>query len=167
MRAGSIVITHPSGWEQQVELDKRTIRVGSASDCDCILASADIAPHHATLACDERDRLVVEICGENIYGQGGLRLTFNLSQITRRRELAWFGDYVLSYQPAMWEQQTEPLRLADLPPNERAVGGAATATQANADQTLLRALLGQNPAGNAHEAPTLAMPLLALAAGDA
>jgi hypothetical protein len=164
MHAGSIVITHPNGSEQPLELNEGTIYVGSASDCDLVLAGSDIAPHHATLTYDERGRLVVEICGENIVGQGGMRLTFNLSRITRRRELAWFGDYVLSYQPATWERHTQPLRLADLPAGERALN---TVARHLADETmLLSTLLAHGPADHSHEAATLAMPLIALAAGD-
>jgi hypothetical protein len=162
MQAGSIVITHPNGSQQQLELSEGAVSVGSAPDCDLILTGAEIAPHHALLAYDERGRLVVEIRGENIVGQGGMRLTFNLSQIARPRELAWFGDYVLSYQPATWERQTQPLRLADLPAGDRA---QSTAVRRLADETmLLHTLLGHSPSNHSHEAATLAMPLMALAA---
>ena len=165
MQAGSIVITHPNGSEEQLGLGTDALYVGSAPDCDIILIGCDIAPRHAVIICDERDRLIVEICGENIVGQGGMRLTFNLSQIARRRELAWFGDYVLSYQPTTWESNTQPLRLADLPSSERTL---STAVRRLADETmLLGMLLGNNPAGHSHEAATLPMPLMALAAGDA
>jgi hypothetical protein len=162
MHAGIIVITHPNGLEQQLELNEGIACIGSAPDCDVILCGAEIAPHHATIACDERDRLVVEIRGEDIAGQGGIRLTFNLSQVTRRRELAWFGDYVLSYQPATWERPTQPLRLADLPASERPLS-AVVRRLAN-ETMLLSALLGQSPADNSHDAPTLALPLMTLAA---
>ena len=107
------------GLEQELELNEGMVSVGSAPGCDVVLAGAEIAPHHATIACDERGRLVIEIRGENVAGQGGMRLTFNLGQVTRRRELAWFGAYVLCYQPATWDRQTQPLRLADLPADER------------------------------------------------
>jgi hypothetical protein len=167
MRAGTIIVTHPNGFERELALGAGALRVGSAPGCDLVLAGIGIAPHHATIACDEQGRLVIEICGENILGQGGMRLTFNLSQIARRRDLAWFGDYVVSYQPATWQRQTQPLSPADLPLEERAVG-QAPATQRSADETsLLRALLGQGLAGSSHEAATLAMPLMALAACDA
>jgi hypothetical protein len=165
MQAGSIVITHPNGSEEQLELGTHAMYVGSAPDCDIILVGCDIAPRHAVIVCDERDRLVVEVCGENIVGQGGMRLTFNLSQIARRRELAWFGDYVLSYQPATWESSTQPLSLADLPSSDRALS-AAVRRLAN-ETMLLSTLLGNNPAGHSHEAITRPMPLMALAAGDA
>jgi hypothetical protein len=130
-----------------------------------ILSGADIAPHHATLACDERGRLVVEICGENMLGQGGIRLTINLSKITRRRDLARFGDYVVTYVPAAWELLTQPLHLADLPASEQAVGAPPTAQPSIDETSLLRTLLGQSLADGSPEAVTLAMPLMALAAG--
>jgi hypothetical protein len=165
MRAGTIIVTHPNGFERELALGEATLCMGSAPDCDLVLAEPDIAPHHATIACDEQGRLVLEICGENIVGQGGMRLTFNLSQIARRRDLAWLGDYVVSYQPAMWDRQTQPLRLADLPPCERAL---STAVRRMADETmLLCSLLGYSPTDHSNEATTLAMPLMALAACDA
>jgi Inner membrane component of T3SS, cytoplasmic domain len=168
MQAGNLVITNPNGPEQRLELGEGAVYVGSAPNCDLVLVGSDIAPHHATIVCDERGRLVVEICGENFVGQGGMRLTFNLSQIARRRELAWIGNYVLSYQPATWECQTQPLRLADASASDRAVGGAAPTAQRSTDETsLLHTLLGQSLAGHSHEAATLAMPLMALAACDA
>jgi hypothetical protein len=165
MRSGSIVITHPNGLEQELPLGEDSLRMGSAPDCDLVLAGAEIVPHHATITYDERGRLVVEICGDNIVGQGGMRLTFNLSQIARRRDLVWFGDYVVSYCPATWDRRTQPLCQADLPAGERTLG---TAAQRLADETvLLCALLGQSPAGQSHAAATLEMPLLALAVCDA
>ena len=168
MQAGSLIVTHPNGSEQQLELSEGTVYVGSAPSCDLVLVGSDIASHHATIVCDERGRLIVEICGETITGQGGMRLTFNLSHIARRRELAWLGDYVLSYQPATWECQTQPLRLTNLRASEQAVGDAAPTAQRSADETpLLRALLGQSLTGHSHEATTLAMPMMALAACDA
>jgi hypothetical protein len=166
MLSGSIVITHPNGFEQELLLGPGSLRVGSAPDCDLVLAGADIAPHHATIACDERDRLVVEICGENMLGQGGMRLTFNLAQITRRRDLAWFGDYVVSYQPASWDHQTQPLRQADVPVSERAVGATPTAQRCCDETSLLHTLLGQSFVQCSYAATTQAMPLMALAAYD-
>jgi hypothetical protein len=162
MQAGSIVITHPNGLEQELELNEGIVSVGSAPGCDIVLAGAEIAPHHATIACDERGRLVIEIRGENVAGQGGMRLTFNLGQVTRRRELACFGDYVLCYQPATWNRQTQPLRLADLPADERTL--SATVRRLADETMLLNALLGQSTTGQSHDAPTLALPLMALAA---
>jgi hypothetical protein len=165
MQAGTIIVSHPNGFEQKLALGEAALHMGSAPDSDLVLAGNDIAPHHATIACDEQDRLVIEICGENIVGQGGMRLTFNLSQIARRRDLAWLGDYVVSYEPAAWDRQTQPLSLADVPPRERALGSAV---RRFADETmLLGALLGYSPVGHSHEAATLAMPLMALAACDA
>src|SRR5262245_1418983 len=161
MRAGTIIVTHPNGFDQELALGEATLHMGSAPDCDLVLAGNGIAPHHATIACDEQDRLVIEICGENIVGQGGMRLTFNLSQITRCRELAWLGGYVLSYQPATWVRQTQPLSLADVPPRDRALGAAVRRL---ADETmLLSTLLGYSAADHPYEAATLAMPRMALA----
>jgi hypothetical protein len=49
MQAGSIVITHANGSEQQLELGEGTVYVGSAPDCDLVLDGAEIAPHHAAM----------------------------------------------------------------------------------------------------------------------
>jgi FHA domain-containing protein len=168
MRTGSILITDSNGLAQEMSLGRDHIRIGSAPDNDIVVAGAEIALHHATVTWDERGRLVVEIGAENLVGQGGMRLTFNLGQVSQRRDLAWIGDYVLSYEPAGWESRTQPLDVADLPAGVALAPEAAPAARSSADETaLLAALLGQRPIGPAetpHDAPTLAMPLLALAA---
>lgn len=164
MLSGSIVITHPNGFEHKLPLGQASLRIGSAPDCDVVLSGPDIAPYHVTLTCDDRDHLVVEISGENIVGQGGMRLTFNLAQITRRRDLAWLGDYIIRYQPASWERQTQPLRQADLPLSTRAVGATPSVQRCDDETSLLHTLLGQGFTQRSHEATTLAMPLMALAA---
>src|SRR5215467_8825011 len=119
MRSGSIRIAHPDGYKQDLPLDGGALRLGSAPDNDVIITGPGIAPHHAIIGCDASGRLVLEVRGENVAGQGGMRLTFNLNQIARRRDLAWLGDYVVSYYPATWERQTQPLRSVELPASER------------------------------------------------
>jgi hypothetical protein len=93
-----------------------------------------------------------------------MRLTFNPSQVSRRRELAWIDDYILSYQPATWDQPTQPLRRLDQPADAHE---GAPAPHRNADETaLLQTLLSQDLARQPplHEAATVTMPLIALAA---
>ena len=92
MLTGSILISHPDGREQEIPFCG-SLRIGSAPDNDLIIAGPDIAPHHATITCDDRGRLIVEIGGENIAGQGGMRLTFDPPQVAKKRTLAWIGDY--------------------------------------------------------------------------
>jgi hypothetical protein len=99
MYSGSILVTHPNGRQQEIPLNTGQLRIGSAPDNDLVIGGPDIAAHHATITCDERGRLIVAIGGENIAGQGGMRLTFNLPQISHQRALAWISDYVVSYQP--------------------------------------------------------------------
>jgi len=166
MTFGSIYVTGPNGLEQEIPLDGGQLRIGSAPGNDLVIGGPGIAPHHATLSCDAQGRLVVEIDGENVAGQGGMRLTFNLSQVSRRRELAWIDDYVLSYQPATWDQPTQPLRRPDQPADAHE---GAPAPHRNADETaLLQTLLSQDlarqPERPLHEAATVTMPLIALAA---
>jgi len=166
MLTGSILISHPDGREQEIPFCGRNLRIGSAPDNDLIIVGQGIAPHHATITCDERGRLIVEIGGENITGQGGMRLTFNLPQVAKKRTLAWIGDYVVSYQPATWEQLTQPLSLDDLPQNRGVCAPEAIPTPNRvADETdLLRALLNENvpSSGVQHEAVTLGMPVMIL-----
>jgi FHA domain len=166
MTFGSICVTGPNGLEQAIPLGGEPLRIGSAPGNDLVIGGPGIAPHHATLSCDAQGRLVVEIDAENVAGQGGMRLTFNLSQVLRRRTLAWIDDYVLSYQPVTWDQPTQPLRRADMPAD---VHDGAPAPHRNADETaLLQTLLSQDLAQHPlHEAATVTMPLIALAArGD-
>jgi pSer/pThr/pTyr-binding forkhead associated (FHA) protein len=99
MGSGSILVTHPDNIQQAIPLRSGRLRVGSAPDNDLIIAGPDIAPHHATITRDERGHLIVEVAGEDIAGQGGMRLTFNLPQLAKPRALAWIGDYVVSYRP--------------------------------------------------------------------
>ncbi len=99
MWPGSIFVTHPDNVQQALPLRSGRLRIGSAPDNDLIMAGPDIAPHHATLTCDERGQLIVEVAAEEIAGQGGMRLTCNLPQLAKPRALAWIGDYVLSYWP--------------------------------------------------------------------
>ena len=164
MLTGSILISHPDGREHEIPLCGSNLRIGSAPDNDLIIAGPDIAPHHATITCDDRGRLIVEIGGENITGQGGMRLTFNPPQVAKKRTLAWIGNYVVSYQPATWERLTQPLSLNDLPQNrDIRAPGATPAPNGSADETdLLRALLNENlpSSGVQHEAVTLGMPVM-------
>jgi hypothetical protein len=99
MWPGSIFVTHPDKVQQEFRFSGGRLRIGSAPDNDLIIAGPDIAPHHATITCDTRGRLIVEVAAENIAGQGGMRLTFNLPQLAKPRALAWIGDYVVSYRP--------------------------------------------------------------------
>jgi hypothetical protein len=99
MGSGSILVTDPDNVQQEFPFHSGRLRIGSAPDNDLIIAGPDIAPHHATITCDERGRLIVEVAAENIAGQGGMRLTFNLPQLAKPRALAWIGDYVVSYWP--------------------------------------------------------------------
>jgi hypothetical protein len=167
MRTGSIVITSPEGDKQEMPLSSGRLRIGSAADNDLVATGREIMPYHATIICDERGRLVVEIGAENLAGQGGMRLTFNLAHASRRRELAWIGDYVVSYQPPRWSRSTQPLSMAD---DTAALPQAAPAACSSSDDTtLLQALLKQSlawqPADTAsHDAATLAMPLMLLSA---
>jgi hypothetical protein len=168
MTFGSICLTGPTGLEQEIPFSGASLRIGSAPGNDLVIGGPGIAPQHATLSCDAQDHLLVEITGEHVAGQGGMRLTINLSQVARRRELAWIGEYVLSYQPASWDSPTQPLRRADLPADAHE---GAPAAQHGADetallQTLLSRDLPQPPARQPHEAVTVAMPLIALAAQD-
>ena len=167
MRIGNIVIMSAEGATQEMQLSSGCMRIGSAPDNDLIINGPDITPHHATIACDEYGRLVIEIGPENLVGQGGMRLTFNLAQVTRRRDLAWIGNYVISYQPPSWNCRTQPLALADLPANAATQPESAPTTHVSADETaLLQALLKQplawQPMNDTHEAVTLGVPMLAL-----
>lgn len=166
MTLGSICVTGPSGLEQEIPFTGDMLRIGSAPGNDLVIGGAGIAPQHATLSCDAQGRLLVEIEGENVAGQGGMRLTINLSQVVRRRALAWIGEYILSYQPATWDSPTQPLRRADLPVDAQDDAPAAhhSADETALLQTLLSRDLAQQPMLQPHEAATLAMPLIALAA---
>ena len=99
MWPGSIFVTHPDNVQQAIPFRSGRLRIGSAADNDLIMAGPDIAPHHATITRDERGQLIVEVAAEDIAGQGGMRLTFNLPQLAKPRVLAWIGDYVVSYWP--------------------------------------------------------------------
>ncbi|MFL5806863.1 MAG: FHA domain-containing protein [Roseiflexaceae bacterium] len=166
MTLGSILVTGPDGLEQEIPLGGTQLWIGSAPNNDLVIDRPSIAPHHAMLSCDPHGRLLVAIDSEHVAEQGGMHLTFNLAQVAQPRELARLGDYVLSYQPATWDRQTQPLRLADLPADAH---DGAPAPHHSADetallQTLLSQDLAQQPMYQSHEAVTLAMPLIALAA---
>jgi hypothetical protein len=168
MRAGSIIITGGQGATRELSLNGGCLRIGSAPDNDLVVAGPDIAPHHATVICDDRGRLIVEISAENLVGQGGMRLTFNLAHANRRRDLAWIGDYIISYQPPRWSHLTQPLSLADLPGDTAALPDTAPVACPSADDTtLLHTLLKQSLAWQprdeaSHEAATMSLPLMLL-----
>jgi hypothetical protein len=160
MRSGSIIIADANGIEQEMSLSRGQLRVGSAPDNDLVIAGPDIAPYHALISYDDRERLVVAITDENIIGQGGMRLTFNLAQAARRRDLAWIGDYVLSYQPPRSDSRTQPLSPVATPmvaPAERQSADDIDLLHALLDQTAGAAYMSATP-----DAITVEMPLLAL-----
>jgi hypothetical protein len=167
MTFGSILVTGPDGLNQEIPLGGTQLWIGSAPNNDLVIDGAGIAPYHAMLSCDPHGQLLVVIDSQYVAEQCGSQLTFNLAQAAQPRELARLGDYVLSYQPATWDRQTQPLRLADLPADAH---DGAPASHRSADetallQTLLSQELAQQPLYQSHEAVTLAMPLIALAAG--
>jgi hypothetical protein len=169
MHAGSIAITSASGEVHEIALHSSRLCIGSAPGNDIVLDGPEIGPQHATIVCDSSGRLILEIGAENLVGQGGMRLTFNLGQMTRQRDLAWIGEYVISYQPPRWNCRTQPIALADLA-GDSPEPKAAPAARPSADDTmllhtLLRQTLAWQPAGElAHEAATLAMPMMLLSA---
>ena len=170
MHVGSIAITAPTGAVQEIPLHAARLCIGSAPDNDVVLTGPDIAAQHAVILCEPNGRLVLEIGAENIMGQGGMRLSFQLAQMTRQRDLAWIGEYVISYLPPRWNCRTQPIDRSGLP--EAVMGQTKTAPTPchSADDTLLlQALLRQTflwqPAGEAeHEAATQAMPMMFLSA---
>jgi FHA domain-containing protein len=166
MTFGSILVTGPNGLQQEIPLGGTQLWIGSAPNNDLVLHGPNIAPHHAMLSCDPQGQLLVAIDSEHVADQCGMHLAFNLAQVAQPRELARLGDYVLTYEPATWDRLTQPLRLADLPADAH---DGAPAPHHSADetallQTLLSQDLAQQPMYQSHEAVTLAMPLIALAA---
>ena len=169
MQSGSIAITNPAGELYKVPLQADRLSIGSAPENDIVLNSPDIAPRHATIICEPNGRLVLEIGGENLVGQGGMRLTFNLAQMARQRDLAWIGEYVISYQPPLWSCRTQPMRRADRLESDEQPSAAPAPCHSADDTNLLHTLLRQtfpwqSTGEGAHEAPTIAMPMLLLSA---
>lgn len=166
MTFGNILVTGPNGFEQVIPLGGTQLWIGSARNNDVVIRGRGVAPHHAIVNCDPQGQLLLAIDAEDVTKNGGSVSTFDLALLDRRRELAWIGDYVLSYQPATWDSPTQPLRLADLPADSN---DGAPASQDSADetallQTLLSQDLAQQPTPQSHEAVTMLMPLIALAA---
>ena len=112
MRSGTIFITHPHGAEQPLPLGRNRLQLGSAPDNDLIISGPEVAPHHAAIVCDERGRLTIDI--EDTVGQGRMRLTFDLPQLSRRCTLAWIGDYALTYDPAVRGGPRQPSNCLEL-----------------------------------------------------
>jgi len=171
MRSGTIIVTDANGVERERALRSGSVRIGSAPDNDMVVSGPDIAPYHALITCNAAGLLVIEIGVPCYAGQGGMRLTFNLEHVTSRRDLAWIGSLVVSYQPAAWECRTQPISLADLAGAMSGAQQAQPAARQSADETaLLQALLNHGAvrqpadAGAPPDAPTIGMPLLALAA---
>ena len=166
MHVGTIVITSADGAEQEIPLEQGRISLGSAAGNDIVLSGSDIAPRHASIRYETGGYLVIEIGSETLLGQGGMCLTFNVAQMTRRRDLAWLGSTIISYEPDSYSCQTRPMSVEAVSAVKPAT---APAPCHNADETsLLHMLLNQHfnrqPAVSAPDAATLEMPMLALAA---
>jgi len=169
MTFGNILVTGPNGFEQIIPLGGTQLWIGSAHNNDVVIRGRGVGPHHAIVNFDPQRRLMVARDAEDVTKNGGSVSTFDLSLLDRRRDLAWIGDYVLCYQPATWDNPTQPMRLADLSSDRY---DSVPTSQDSADESaLLQRLLNQDiaqqPTHQSHEAATLLMPMLALAAhGD-
>src|SRR5262245_882388 len=153
MRSDYILVTHPDGRQQELPLAAGHLRIGSALDNDLIISGPWIAPHHATIRCDDQAGLTIEI---------GASVTIELPPSAVPRLSARIGGSVLSYRTEV-DRTTQPLSLEGLPPG---FADDWRDTPPEPDRAaLLHTLLAQRAAPNPrpadpHDAITSELPAL-------
>ena len=85
--SGHLLITHPSGRQEEIPLERPQMRIGSAADNDMVLLGPGIAAHHACIRRSEHGDLTIAIAGVEI----------ELPRASATAATVRIGGYVLNY----------------------------------------------------------------------
>jgi len=149
MTPGYIFIAHPDGRQRAIPLRAGILRIGSAPDNDLVLVG--IAPHHATIRCDDQGDLLITIGGADPRS-GAAAMEIELPRAFATAMLVRIGGYALRYQPAA--QPSYHQSHADALPDD-----AATLLHALIEQRIIWADVPPGPT-EPHEAITIEMQAL-------